>query len=91
MNWREASKLHWQRTGNPKTPTTEQISCGALQRIADAVEKMSGNYGSLIGERDEYKRWYEEGQEVNRRMANRERALRGQITKLKRKLNPENS
>ena len=65
--------------------TDNQLKLGCLQRIADATELMAQNYQSLIGERDSYKRKYEA--ERNRRL-NQEKcnaALRGVITKMKKK------
>ena len=66
-------------------PTWELVKIGCLQRIADACELMAKNHAQLVADHDLYKRWYYEQLE---RVASRDRtisALRGQITKLKKK------
>ncbi len=86
MDSRQASKTGWNFT-NASTP--EVINCGSLQRIADSCELMAKRNQELIDDRDRYKRWYEErGQRIDSRdrtIAN----LRGQVTKLKNKLQSE--
>jgi hypothetical protein len=70
---------------NGQVPSLEHVNAGSLQRIADALEKVSANYNYLLSEKERYKKWYE--QECNN-VKSRDRvisALRGQITKLKRK------
>ncbi len=68
--------------------TFEGIQAGSLQRIADAVEKMVGDWDRL----QRRAKWAEEALErANVRADHAEhqaRALRGVITKLKRKSNP---
>ncbi len=84
MNTREASKGNWGHVDG-----YESINTGSLQRIADSCELMAKRYQELIDDRDRYKRWYEErGQRIDSRdrtIAN----LRGQVTKLKNKLQSE--
>lgn len=80
-NLRESSKLNWD--GGNKT---ESIKLGCLQRIADAAEIMATNYINLQNELDIYKRWYNERCEVVKRRDKYISSLRGQITKLKNKL-----
>lgn len=63
----------------------DHINCGSLQRIADATEKMAGNYTALQNELDRYKTYY---RELSERLASRDKtisSLKGQITKLKKK------
>jgi hypothetical protein len=80
---REASRKDYSPTSYPATHT--EIQSGAIQRIADATEKMAQNYNQLLNE----KRWAEQRADEQRqtaeRIARRNRALRGVITKLKRK------
>lgn len=78
--FRERSIAQW--TGNP---TVENINAGSLQRIADACERMAGNYIALQNERDRYKRWYQEALQNREAAERRASALRGVITKMKRK------
>jgi hypothetical protein len=69
-----------------KENTYEAINCGLLQRIADAAELMARNYKKLIEERDLYYKYFcDERSEVHYRDLSIS-ALRGQITKLKKKL-----
>lgn len=76
----EDAKKAWNSGG-----TWESINAGNLQRIADAVEKMSGSYAVVINERDYYQGQYR-AQIRKREEAERTiRALRGVITKMKRK------
>lgn len=67
-------------------PTSDEVKIGAIQRIADATEKMAQRYTELIDQRDRLERW---GRDLNVKCARLERsnaALRGQITKLKKRL-----
>jgi len=78
---REESRRDW----TSKT-TTEDINCGSLQRIADATEKMALRYTELIDKaarlekNNDLLRGYIEGRDKT--ISN----MRGQITKLKKKL-----
>lgn len=76
---REQSKQNW--TGNSNI---EDINAGSLQRIADATEKMAGNFIALQNDRDMYKRWYEETGKEKTKLYRRISALKGVITKLKK-------
>lgn len=69
----------------PVPNNIETINCGSLQRIADATERMAGNYTALQNELDRYKAYY---RELSERLARRDKTisnLKGQITKLKKK------
>lgn len=69
-----------------RLPTLEDLSLSAIMRIADATEVMASNYVKLQNDLDSYKRWYEQRGEM---ITSRDRtisALRGQITKLKKRL-----
>lgn len=85
-NWMDVSRILWQVKGEPDTTNTrEKVQLGCLQRIAQATEKMALNYAALVSDRDLYKRWYEEERSKKHRLELQNRALRGQITKLKNK------
>jgi len=90
-SYRDASKDNWgvddSTTGDPERVKMgpDQIKAGALQRIADATELMAKNYIEMQRENERlrvdkamYYRWYQKEQ-------NRNRSLRGVITKLKNK------
>jgi hypothetical protein len=93
MNQREASLDNWRLNGD--RPTVEEINAGSLQRIADAVEKMTSSYAELLAElkmadanltamhnamkAEQEGRFYAE---------RRIQALRGHITRLKNKGKP---
>jgi len=78
---RESSKSSWNGSGS-----IEHINAGSLQRIADAVETMSGSYADLIHERDLYARQSNWNFERADRLVRSNAALRGVITKLKKRL-----
>lgn len=76
---REASKQEWTTRDN-----LESINAGSLQRIADAVEKMAGNYTSLQNDRDMYQRWFREEKALKEKLQLRVSALQGVITRMKK-------
>jgi len=80
MNQREASKQEW-----TAQPNREDINSGSLQRIADATEKMAASYDSMRAERDRYKTWYDDRGRAIAYLDKRIAALRGVITKMKKK------
>jgi hypothetical protein len=80
---REISKREW--IINSAQPTHQEIQTGAVQRIADAVEKMAGSYASLISDRNYYKDMYEAEQKESRRLRASRNSLRGALTVAKRK------
>ena len=57
---------------------------GAILRIADAIEKMSGSYAEIIQQRDRYKQWYEARGLAIERLHRSNAALRGVIAKMKK-------
>lgn len=81
-SYRDISKANW---GTGDLPTIEQINTGSLQRIAAAIEVMSRSHASLINERDFYKRQYEQQRDRAAALRRQVAALRGAMTKLKRK------
>lgn len=78
----EESKKYWER---PTGATTDDLQLGCLQRIASAAEAISENSLSLIAARDFYKRRFEEATAKCDRISLSNRALRGVITRLKKK------
>jgi len=84
--YREESRNHWGAELDSSTNLSiEQINCGALLRIADATEKMAQSYQALIEDRDYYKKRHIECVQEIRSLKKSNSALRGQITKLKKK------
>ena len=81
--YKNQSKRSW--VWSEGTPDNNQLKLGCLQRIADATELMAQNYQSLIVQRNTYINWYEE--EKNKRLHQEKcnAALRGVITKMKKK------
>lgn len=81
-NLREGSRQDWLHTG-----PVEHTNAGSLQRIADATEKIAINYDSLL----RAKQSAEEGRDYWRgradKLERRISALKGVITRLKRKEN----
>lgn len=85
-SFKEQSKHDWGRDlKEGQTLDTEELQLGCLQRIADGVETISGNWRSLIGElhlqKDENRRLQTRITELNRQVS----SLKGVITKLKKK------
>ena len=83
-SYREESRKNYGQSGGGNL-TLEQITCGALLRMADATETMAKNHIKMQSDLDYYKRLSENRAD---RVASLERsnaALRGTITKLKRK------
>lgn len=86
-SYRQHSKKDWGRDMSENEPlNAEQITVGCLLRIADASEAMAKNHNELIrdlnwarGDRDRWRQICEEMERSNR-------SLKGQITKMKKKL-----
>ncbi len=76
---RGQSKQEW----NDESGTFAAISCGSLQRIADAVEVMSRSYAGLIADRDRYERLYREERERREQIERSRNALRGALARAK--------
>lgn len=72
----------------PRSATTsfDDLKVGCLQRIADGIEKMAANHDALVRDRDFYKTQCEQYRAGNDRLFRRVAALRGTITKMKRKI-----
>lgn len=86
QSYRKESYKDWGKDSSHGNLTLEQINTGALLRIADATEAMAKRHVELIEERDRFERYYR--QEQSRRIAweRSAAALKGQITKLKKRL-----
>jgi hypothetical protein len=84
-SYKKESRKDWYLAGDAK-PGNEHLQLGCLQRIADATELMAKRYADLIGEKERAESsrdyWRKEAERMGRRVT----ALRGQITKLKKKL-----
>lgn len=65
--------------------TCDVINTGSLQRIADACELMAKNWQDLVEERDRYKLYYENRKVRCNQLECSNRALRGAITRMKRR------
>ena len=80
---RDASKKEFTIVG--ERGTHEEINTGSLQRIADSCERMGRNYIALETDLNWYKEAYERERNEKRRAWRRNSALRGVITKMKKK------
>lgn len=80
---RDASRRPWWVAHDP--PTLDEINCGALLRIADAIETMAGSYRRLIEECDLYKQQHERELVRRESLKRSNAALRGVIKRNKRK------
>lgn len=83
-SFKEQSRIDWHNKDRQQSPTLEDIQTGAIQRIADATERMAGNYLQLQNELDHYKRWNKNYREENEKLRRSISALQGVITKLKK-------
>lgn len=79
-NFRQISRQEWSAAD-----TVESINAGSLQRIADATEAMAKGHVELANERDRLKGWAENRQQRIERLERQNAALRGVITRLRRK------
>lgn len=85
-SYRDGSRTNWGT--NNDVLTIEQINCGALLRIADASEAMAREYNRLISENQHLKsRVLSRNAEIERLLKQRS-ALRGVVTRLKKRLAP---
>lgn len=84
-NYREQSRSVQWGSSQGGNLLIEQINCGSLLRIADAVETMAKSYDNLREDRDYWKARAKEHIASVERLRHSNRALQGVITKLKRK------
>lgn len=82
--YKDETRKNWGCTD--RKPTIDELKLGALLRIADATEVMAHEYQKLINERDMYKRMYDGARASRDHFGRSNSALRGQITKLRKKL-----
>lgn len=90
-SYRKESRKDWVAAGGAAVPSIDQLTFGALQRIADATELMAKNHDGLVNERDQARKsrdyWMAEYDTLKRSNS----ALRGQITRLQAKLEKANA
>lgn len=86
QSYREESRKNWGKDTSRGGLTDADVKLGALLRIADATEAMAKRHKELIDERDRFERLYKA--ELSRRCAwqRSAAALKGQVTKLKKRL-----
>lgn len=82
---------NYSRTLKTVDTTYEGVNTGPLQRIADAQErmadacdKMAGNYTQLRADREMYERWYKQERASVAKLQRSNNALRGVINRRKR-------
>ncbi len=80
---RELSRTQW--TTESIKPSIEEISLGAQLRIADSLERIERPYQKLIDDYNYVKAQNQNLNESNQRLLNQIRALKGWVTRLKRK------
>lgn len=71
--------------GNTASATHEEVNVGSLQRIADACELMATNYIQLQRNEKYWKERAEENEACAKKAQRRIVALKGVITKLKKR------
>lgn len=84
VTYEEASRQSWHRSDGGQ-PDRDQMQLGCLQRIADSTEAMAKNFIQLQNDRDFQIRRKLDLEKDNLRMARVIRALRGTITRMKRR------
>lgn len=83
-SYREGSRTNWGVIKGDAKLTIEQINCGALLRIADAVELMAKRYTDLIDQRDHQQRRADRLEESLYRLHRSNAALRGHLKRAKK-------
>jgi hypothetical protein len=86
QSYREESRKNWGKDTSRGGLTDADVKLGALLRIADATEAMAKRHKELIDERDRFEQYYRREQSVRIAWERRAAALKGQITKLKKRL-----
>jgi hypothetical protein len=79
----EASRRNWRVTS--EKATLDEIKTGCLQRIASSTELMVRNYRMLLNDCEIYQQMLDDEQRRREIAERRIRALRGVITKMKRR------
>lgn len=80
-SYREESKTDY--GFHDRDTRAEDLSLGALLRIADATEAMAKNVAQLEKNRDYYKQRFEDELACAKRLVRSNAALRGVITRMK--------
>ncbi len=80
---KEKSRLDWGSSQLEKL-TIEEIKCGAILRIADAMELMAKRYNDLIAERDQYQRSRDYFLDRSKTLERSNRSLRACLKKTKK-------
>lgn len=86
LNYRDESRKPYHAVTRTEALDNDGLRTGALLRIADATELMARRHAELVEQKERFERWYVE---ATRTIAARDRtiaALRGQITKLRKRL-----
>ncbi len=86
QSYRDESRKNWGKGAERGGLNDGEIKLGALLRIADATEAMAQRHTELIADRDRYERYYREERSRRRTCERSAAALKGQITKLKKRL-----
>lgn len=89
QSYRQVSRIDWGTCASKLT--LEEIQAGAILRIADATEAMAKNHVQLQAEVDRLNRWYDQARKRSAKLERSNVALRGHITRLKKKLNRPNN
>ena len=88
MNYRDESRKMYGKTfqdTESSKASIEQLNCGSLMRIADSLEIIQQTYKRLIDERDQAIDQKKALSVLLTRSNNKIRALRGVISKMKKK------
>lgn len=85
INLRQYSRKDYS-SRNTSGPTVEDINAGSLQRIADATELMASNHIQMEKDLKFYKNMYAQHSERIENLTRSNAALRGHITRLKKRL-----
>lgn len=81
----EVSRKEWRTAAASGVPTYTELQIGALQRIADATEKMAQDYDALLHQRNYYKGEVERLRGIRTTLERSNAALRGHLKRAKSK------
>ena len=84
-NYREESRKQWGQDQETSL-NIEQITIGALLRIADATEAMAKNHVKLQEDYDRMKQSRDYNREKVQQLENSLRTMKGVVTKLKKRI-----
>jgi hypothetical protein len=82
---KDQSRVSWHNESGQIRCSNEDIQTGAMQRIADAMELMTSDYGTMKRDLEMYKQACKDKNETIAHLWRRISALQGVITKLKKK------